>query len=134
LTYYNLIDIIFLVSIDILAYCNEDGESPIIEFLDGLSVKERAKCFAYLSLLAEYGNRLTSQFIKHIEGGLWELRPELGGVEMRLFYFIWTDTALVVVHGLKKKSRKARRRDIDLALRRIEEIENAQAHIIEIIS
>lgn len=121
------------MSFDILVYGNEHGESPIVDFLEAVSVKERAKCLAYITLLAEHGNRLTSQFIRHIEGDLWELRPEFGGVEMRFFYFIWMPTALVVVHALKKKAGKARRRDIELALKRVGEINDAQAHLIEIV-
>jgi phage-related protein len=113
-------------------FANNDGVSPILKFLDGLSVKEQAKCTAYLTLLEQEGNQLTSQFIKHIEGDLWELRPEFGGVEMRLFYFAWVDDMLVIVHAMKKKSQKTKPRDMKLAQRRVQEVKDGKAYLIQI--
>lgn len=121
------------MSWNIAFYADDVGESPIADFLAGLSVKERAKCYAYLALLEQHGNRLTSQFIKHLEDDLWELRPEFGGVEMRLFYFTWVDEMIVIVHALKKKSQKARRQDIALAGKRIGEVKDGQAGLLQVV-
>ena len=51
------------------------GDNPVQEFLDRLPPKARAQCTSYLALLAEQGNTLPANYIKHIEGELWELRP-----------------------------------------------------------
>ena len=76
----------------------------------------------------------TSQFIKHLEGDLWELRPEFGGVEIRLFYFMWVDGMMVIVHALKKKSQRVPRRELGLALKRLEEVKDGKTCILQIIT
>jgi len=63
-----------------------------------------------------------SGYVKHIEGNIWELRPEFGGVEMRLFYFIWTGDLIVFLHGFKKKSQKTPSRELAVAKRRMESL------------
>jgi len=121
------------LSFEITFYSKNDGDSPIIDFLESLSDKELNKSLQYMLLLAERGNTLTANFIKHIEADLWELRPEFGGVEMRYFYFTWVDDVIVIVHSLKKKRRKLPRREIDLALRRISEVKDGKSSIVQIV-
>jgi phage-related protein len=121
------------VKFEITFFASKDGDSPVIDFMERLSAKENAKSVAYMLALAEHGNALPSNFIKHIEGDLWELRPEFGGTEMRYFYFTWVDEMLVIVHALKKKRAKLPRREITLALSRVKEVKDGQAHIIQVI-
>jgi phage-related protein len=109
---------------DIAFYANADGDTPVQDFLFSLSEKEQAKCLSYMQLLMERGNTLPSQYAKHLEGDLWELRPEFGGVEFRYFYFTFVDNLIVIVHAIKKKSQKTRPRDIALARKRIEELKS----------
>ena len=77
------------MSFDLAFYADANGDMPVVDFLFTLSEKERAKSLVYMDLLSERGNALPAQYIKHIDGDLWELRPKFGGVEMRYFYFIW---------------------------------------------
>jgi phage-related protein len=110
------------MSFDLAFYADANGDMPVVDFLFTLSEKERAKSLVYMDLLSERGNALPAQYIKHIDGDLWELRPEFGGVEMWYFYFIWVGELIVFVHALKKKSRKTRPRDLELAQKRINEL------------
>jgi len=103
-------------------YTTDRGEAPVREFLSSLSPKERAKCMRYIAALSEMGNSLPACYIKHLEHGLWELRPEYGGVEFRLFYFIMIENAFYMLHAIKKKSQKTQRKDIELALKRMQEV------------
>lgn len=107
---------------DIVFYVSASGDTPVADFLLSLSEKERDKCMEYLRILSERGPRLTSQYAKHIDGELWELRPEYGGVEIRLFYFTFVDNLIVILHGFKKKSRKTPRKELNLAIKRLKEI------------
>ena len=43
---------------------------------------------------------------------------------MRLFYFTFAEELVVFVHGLKKKTRKARPADIALAQKRVRELKS----------
>jgi phage-related protein len=54
-------------------------------------------------------------------GGLWELRPEFGGTELRYFYFTIQNETIVMLHAVKKKSQKTNRNDLTLAKKRMEE-------------
>lgn len=110
------------MALDVAFYNDIAGHTPVSEFLFSLSEKERNKCFQYIDILSEFGNRLTSQYVKHIEGDSWELRPEFGGVEMRLFCFIWTGDLIVFLHGFKKKSQKTPSRKLAVAKRRMESL------------
>jgi hypothetical protein len=71
----------------IVYYLTERGDSPVQDFIDALSIKEQAKCLAYIEMLRGSPLRLPISMAKKVEGKLWELRPEFGGTEFRLFYF-----------------------------------------------
>lgn len=103
------------------------GDKPIEEFLLRLGNKERAKCLDYFDRLAEHGNSLPGNYIKYLQGGLWELRPEFGGVEFRFFYFIVTAAGeIVILHAFKKKTQKTPERDLSLALKRMAETKESE--------
>lgn len=107
---------------EVLYYQSERGESPIEEFLLSLSVKARLKCLAYIDQLEQFGNRLPANIAAKVEGDLWELRPEFGGVEHRFFYFTFVDRQIVIVHAIKKKRQKLKSSDIATAQKRIAEV------------
>lgn len=106
---------------DIVFYQTERGEMPVLDFLYSLSEKEQAKCSDYLTALAERGNTLPSNFVKRVEHGLWELRPEYGGTEFRFFYFTVIENTIIMLHAIKKKTQRIPRKDIELALKRKKE-------------
>lgn len=107
---------------DISFYIDSRGGIPVFDFLNRLSDKEAGKCFAYMQLLAEEGNTLPANYIKHIEGDLWELRPEFGGQEFRLFYFIVFGDTILFLHAFKKKTQKTPPAEIEIARKRMEEV------------
>ena len=99
------------------------------EFLLSLSVDERAKCLAYMDLLVDQPLQMPASIAKQVAGKLWELRPEYGGVEMRLLYFFFVERRIVFVHALKKKRQALERGDIELALRRMAEVQAQEAAV-----
>ena len=109
---------------DVAFYTNQDDDTPVQDFLFSLSEKEQSKFFTYLQLLIERGNTLPSQYARHLDGDLWELRPEFGGTEFRYFYFTMVGRLIVFVHAIKKKSQKTKPRDLALARKRIEELKS----------
>lgn len=107
---------------NISLYVDSRNQCPILEFLDTLNAKETQKCLAYIELLAEFGNRLPANYIKHIENDVWELRPEFGGTEFRFFYFLVLEDTIVILHAVKKKRQRLAQSDIAMALKRAEEV------------
>ena len=65
-------------------YETADGVSELWDFLDGLQKKsltskdarvQHKQIAQYIQLLADHGTRLGENITKHLEDGIWELRP-----------------------------------------------------------
>lgn len=102
----------------IFFYEDHRGKSPVLEFLNSLSPKDRAKANNSLRLLEEFGTKLSMPHARRIDGRLWELRPG----DNRLFYFLQIGQKFVIVHGYRKQSMKAPEKEIATALRRMQEL------------
>lgn len=101
----------------VVFYQDARGKCPPLEFIETLPVKEQAKVRNALRLLREFGTYLNMPHAKPVRGKLWELRP--GGI--RLFYFAYIHQQFVILHGYRKQSMKAPEREIDIAVRRMQE-------------
>jgi len=103
-------------------YLDHRGLSPVIEFLQSLSVRDRAKVARYLQLLGEFGPSLAMPHARHIEGRFWELRPDA----YRVLYVILAGRRCVLLHVFRKKTRATPRREIDLAVRRLNDLQTRE--------
>lgn len=100
---------------DVEFYKTAAGREVVAEFLDTLPPKDMAKVFRDIDLLAEFAPDLHEPYIKHIDGPIWELRSKFSSNIYRIFYFIWRDNKLVLLHGFTKKTRKTPPREIQTA-------------------
>lgn len=98
-------------------YVDSRGNSPPLEFIDGLQPTERAKVYHYLRLLQLSGPVIDSRYATTLtdHAPLCELRPG----PFRLLYFAHTGRRFIILHALRKKGRKLRRQDISTAERRM---------------
>lgn len=99
-------------------YEDRRGKSPVLEFINSLSPKDRAKVNNIFRLLEEFGTNLGMPHARRIEDRLWELRPG----DNRLFYFLYLERKFVILHGFRKQSMKTPEKEIATALSRINEI------------
>ena len=67
----------------------------------------------YIELLQQNGTRLNENITKHLEDGIWELRPG----NNRVFYFFFQDNTFVLLHQFRKKTQKTPKREIEKAKR-----------------
>jgi len=113
---------------EIAYYQSSNGRSPVETFLSQLSPKARAKCLDYVALLEEKGLDLSSNYLKKLHGekNLWELRPEWGGVEHRLF-FTPAGGLFTFVHAVTKKGEKTPKAALETARRRVREVQEYYA-------
>jgi phage-related protein len=106
-------------------YKKENGKEPIMEFLISLPEKHRAKAIWEIELLREFGTDLKEPHIKAITGkeykGLWELRIKFAGDISRIFYFMSDKNNFILLHGFVKKTEKTSKRELDTALRYMED-------------
>ncbi|MHB0858090.1 MAG: type II toxin-antitoxin system RelE/ParE family toxin [Anaerolineae bacterium] len=84
-------------------YEDARGRAPALEFLDSLSPGDKAALVRVIDLLEEFGVSLRAPYAKPIESDLWELRGGAG----RLFYVAVRDRRFIILHGYRKKTRKA---------------------------
>lgn len=71
------------------------------------------------------GTSLRASYLKRIEGDLWELRPEYGGTEYRLFFGI-DQERYVFTHAVVKKRQRIARSEIETAQRQFSEWKETQ--------
>jgi len=97
-------------------YTDVRGKSAVIELINELPARDRAKVRNALRLLCEFGILLQMPHSRPISGsgGLWELRP--GAI--RLLYFAHTQRSMIILHAFRKKSLKTPRQEIAIAERR----------------
>ena len=105
-------------------YVSASGRREVRSFLRALPLRARLKCMSYLKRVREDGTILPSNIVKHLERGLWEARPEYGGIEYR-FFFIHENGRLGIVSAVVKKRAKIERRVLETALRRAEELRHS---------
>ena len=103
-------------------YETQDGKSQIWEFLEELRIKaatskdariQHKQASLYIELLQQNGTRLNENITKHLEDGIWELRPG----NNRVFYFFFQDNTFVLLHQFRKKTQKTPKREMEKAKR-----------------
>ena len=96
---------------------------PADEFIQSLPVKMQAKIYRTVGLLEAFGYQLTEPHAKTLSGydGLKELRIKFASDICRLFYFHFSNKIYVVTSGYQKKDTKTDPREIERALRLIDE-------------
>lgn len=111
-----------------IEYYEENGDIPVIDFLESLSAKEQAKILREIDLLEEFGFSLGMPYIRKMEGTkeLWELRIKQSSNNYRVFFFHYVDGVFVLLHGIVKKTEKTPKRHIDVALDRMKKYKERQ--------
>lgn len=101
----------------------ETLNETVDEELDALPDEMKAR-FVWISALIEshgLGN-VREPYVRHIEGKLWEIRMKGQDGIARALYVTVTHRRVVVVRVFIKKTQKTPRREIQLALKRAEEV------------
>src|SRR3954454_1066322 len=89
---------------DVILYCEADGPTPLLEWLDRIGPKARLKCLERAERLRELGHELRRPEADLLRDGIYELRVGLQHVNYRLLYFFHGRTAAVISHGLVKEA------------------------------
>jgi phage-related protein len=100
-------------------YKTKDDKEVVAEFLDSLPRKHKAKAFWEIDLLAEQGTALREPYAKHLEDEIWYLRVKFSSDISRVFYFIATDTKIVLLHGFVKKTDEIPPAESNIAKKRL---------------
>ncbi len=102
----------------LILFQEDDGTIPLLDWLDGLTTKARAKCQVRLERPGELGHELRRPEADYLEDGIYELRARQTGVNYRILYFFFAREAVVVSHGIMKQQAAVPSQEIKLARRR----------------
>lgn len=100
-------------------YEESNGSSPVKEFLDALSDKERSRVFQRIQLLEDQGPHLGFPFSSQIEGRLRELRLQFGKADYRILYYGDAQRSFVLLHIFRKQTAQTPRKDVEIGLKRM---------------
>lgn len=103
----------------VVYYSNIDGDKPVKEFIFSLNFKQKSKVLRDISQLEEFGIGSHIPDTKKLVGTpLWELRI-LGKDNIRILYVLQIGKTILLLHGFIKKKQKTPTKDINLALKRL---------------
>jgi len=75
--------------------------------------------------LEKFGNELHYPHVEKIKGkkykDLWELRIEFASNIFRIFFFLPKGNIAILLHGIVKKKQKTPKKELDIALDRMNE-------------
>ena len=102
-------------------YEKENGEIPVINFIDSLEPKLGAKVLSLIEILEEKGNQLRLPYSECLEDGIFELRCKFGSDITRTLYFFYEGANIILTNGFVKKTQKTPVQEIKLAKLRRED-------------
>jgi len=82
------------------------GQVPVLDYIENLNERERAKVLRYIELLRENRGYLDEPYSKHIKGKIRELRVDFGKNKHRIFYFSFIKKTIILLHVFLKKTTK----------------------------
>jgi len=100
--------------------CDSNGVDHVELFIEALEDETAEKVLKKLEAFEQltFAEHMSAEHIKKIEGKLFEVRIRINADCYRFFGTTRGDT-FYMVHAIKKKADKPKRKDIDLAVRRI---------------
>ncbi len=94
---------------------SQTSKSPVLEYINNLSHKERAKILKYVEFLREHKGYLDEPYSKHVKGKIRELRIDFGKNRFRIFYFTFIKKTIVLLHAFLKRTEKTPIKEIKKA-------------------
>ncbi len=104
----------------VVFYTEDDGTSPVQEFLRSLDTKTQVRFVWSIEQLRVRNVMAREPLVRHLEDKLWELREESSTNIYRLIYFFFSGQHIVSLHGFQKKTQKTPRREIEIASKRLD--------------
>ncbi len=97
--------------VDVVFFMEDDGSVPVLNWIDGLQLKHRAKCLKWIDILKSFGHDLRRPESDYLRDGIYELRVRFQSINYRILYFFYGSRVAVLTHGLKKRERGSSKGD-----------------------
>jgi phage-related protein len=106
---------------NIFYYQKASGREPVREYVEGLPEADRIAIDADLRLIMKFGIIDAPVITRKLSGKLWEIKTATK-TQQRIFYCLYTEDAIVLLHACKKQKTGAQRPDVELAEKRMKEV------------
>ena len=111
---------------EIIFYKDRSGRVPVLEYMQELGKRKGKdsriklnKINDYIQALSVYGTaQLSENFVKHLDGEIWELRP----LRDRILFAGVAGGQYVLLHQFVKRTQKTPAREIEQAKRELADI------------
>lgn len=107
-----------------------NGKEPVLDYIEKLDIKNKAKVFKYIEFLREHDGYLEEPYSRHITGKIRELRVDFSRNKHRIFYFTFIQKTIILLHSFLKKTGKTPKKEIEKAKNNYNDAINNQ-HIYE---
>ena len=111
-----------LIELPVVFYRSAGGSEPVLDWLRGLPAEDRRVVGTDLATV-QYGWPIGMPLCRPLGGGLWEVRSSLPSRRIARVVFFVEGDRIGVVHGFIKKTQKMPAGDLDLARRRMKEMQ-----------
>jgi phage-related protein len=90
---------------EVVIYQEQEGQVPLLDWLDSLPPKVQDKCIVKVERLAECGHELKRPHCDYLENDIYELRARHGSVNYRILYAFVGRSIVLLSHGCTKEKR-----------------------------
>ena len=94
---------------------------PVLEYIQKMPTKDRAKIAAYIILLCDCKGRLDEPYSRYIRSGIRELHIDFARNRHRIFYITVEGKKIILLHSFLKKTSKTPQQEIARALNNFED-------------
>lgn len=113
---------------EVVIYQEQEGQVPLLSWLDSLPSIAQDKCIVLVEKLAEMGYELRRPHCDILRDGIYELRARYRNVHYRILYAFIGQNIVLLSHGFTKE-KKVPNTEINRAIRnRDNYIQDSEAH------
>ncbi len=106
--------------LEVYFYETEQGNEPVRQWLQLLSPADKKRIGEDIKTV-QFGWPLGMPLVKHLDGGIWEVRIHLSKSIARVL-FVLDKNLMILIHGFIKKQQKTLKSDLDLAKDRVKKL------------
>ncbi|QYU70414.1 type II toxin-antitoxin system RelE/ParE family toxin [Leptolyngbya sp. 15MV] len=103
-------------------YVSGNGSAPVREWLLGLDQDDRRTVGKDIQKV-EFGWPIGMPYCRPLGRGLWEVRSDISSGRIARTIFCIADGGMILLHAFVKKTQKTPQQEIDLALKRMKELD-----------
>lgn len=103
----------------VVFYKDESGSEPVKEFILNQSDAAIGEILHVFDLLYRFNLSLGKPYIEKVKDRIWSLRIKHSSDYYRILYFTFSGKKFILLHAVKKKTDKLSKRDIELAIERM---------------